>query len=175
MLFQAVRRARNRAMNIRRHALSDDQAVRQSPEKTAPLANSLTKSSKTCRNTRKPPGPIKPRPPPGNWGDLGAKSNSVPERRTPLGQYHHPVRIEAEEGLGAAGMDRPSRKASELLAAQSRRDHRLLCTRGGKTPVKTSRQPRPAIEEAPGRRSSSKINTGLYQPVQEKVQNVWPC
>jgi hypothetical protein len=89
-------------------------------------------------------------------------------------QHQLPICIEAERGPGAAhGL----KEGEEVLAAEPTRDHRtrFFAPRRGKMPVKTSRQPPPAIEEAPGRRSSNRINTGLYQPAQEKVRNLWLC
>ena len=73
-------------------------------------------------------------------------------------------------------LSKPKRGSArpEVLATPTR-TVALVRTRGGNMPVKISRQPRPAIEEAPGRRFSNMINIELCQPVQEKVRNVWPC
>ena len=72
-----------------------------------------------------------------------------------MGQYHHPVCIEAEEGLDPAGMDsglkegeqgfnRPSTPAAIVA---------LVCARGGNMPADCSQSP--LIGRWAGKRASS--------------------
>src|SRR6266404_9702095 len=60
----------------------------------------VSASSPEQPSTNKPPAPSA-----AVEGAGGVRSNHAPERRTLMGQYHHPVCIEAEEGLSPNGMD----------------------------------------------------------------------
>jgi hypothetical protein len=60
-----------------------------------------------------------------------------------MGQYHHPVCIEAEEGLNPAGMDSGAKEGEQGFSRPSTPNAivALVCTRGGNMPADCSQSP----------------------------------
>src|SRR5260370_41679056 len=86
-------------------------------------------SSPEPPSTNKPPAPSA-----AVEGAGGVRSNPAPdERKTPMGQYHHPVCIEAEEGLNPAGMDSGLKEGEQGFSRPSTPNaiRALVCARGG--------------------------------------------
>jgi hypothetical protein len=61
----------------------------------------------------------------------------------PMGQYHHPVCIEAEEGLDPAGMDSGLKEGEQGFNRPSTPNAlvALVCARGGNMPADCSQSP----------------------------------
>src|SRR5712675_780164 len=76
-------------------------------------------------------------------GAGGVRSNSAPDRRTLMGQYHHPVCIEAEEGLSPHGMDSGLKEGEQGFSRPSTPNAivALVCARGGNMPADCSHSP----------------------------------
>jgi hypothetical protein len=63
--------------------------------------------------------------------------------KTPMGQYHRPVCIEAEEGLNPAGMDSGLKEGEQAFSRPSTPNAiiALVCARGGNMPADCSQSP----------------------------------
>jgi hypothetical protein len=73
----------------------------------------------------------------------GVRSNPAPDRRTLMGQYHHPVCIEAEEGLSPHDMDCGLKEGEQGFSRPGTVNAMvaLVCARGGDMPADCSQSP----------------------------------
>jgi hypothetical protein len=76
-----------------------------------------------------------------------------------MGQYHHPVCIEAEEGLNPGGMDSGLKEGEQGFSRPNTPNAivALVCARGGNMPADCSQSP--LIGRWPANASSSKATT----------------
>src|ERR1700758_3236513 len=77
-------------------------------------------------------------------GLVASGARTAPDqRRPPMGQYHHPVCIEAEEGLNPAAMDSGLKEGEQGFSRPSTPNAivALVCARGGNMPADCSQSP----------------------------------